>query len=77
MQDGTNVMKSQQILTNDIKNNKITNILLFLYGLSIGLPDMAVDVFTTRMRLDDGIMMILFLRFRRPVQATDLDEYEE
>jgi len=36
-------------------------ILLLLYGISIGLPDIAIDFYTTRLRIDDGIMMILFL----------------
>lgn len=35
--------------------------MLFLYGTSIGLPDIAIAFYNTRLRLDDGIMMILFL----------------
>ena len=48
------------MLSSDIKK-RITNILLFLYGTSIGLPDIAIDFYNTRLRIDDGIMMILFL----------------
>lgn len=55
------MIKLQQILSSDIKKKKITNILLFLYGTSIGLPDIAIDFYNTRLRIDDGIMMILFL----------------
>lgn len=40
---------------------KMIIILLFLYGTSIGLPDIAVGFYNTRLRIDDGIMMILFL----------------
>ena len=40
---------------------KMINILLFSYGVSIGLPDIALNFLSTRLRLDDGIMMILFL----------------
>jgi hypothetical protein len=40
---------------------KMINILLFLYGVFIGLPDIAIAFYNTRLRLDDGIMMILFL----------------
>jgi len=40
---------------------KIINILLFLYGISIGLPDVAIDLHSTRVRIDDVIMMFLFL----------------
>lgn len=39
---------------------KIIPALLFLYGIFIGLPDIAIDLFNTRLRLDDGVMMILF-----------------
>lgn len=40
---------------------KMIKVLLFLYGVSIGLPDIALNFFNTRLRLDDGVMMILFL----------------
>lgn len=52
-------MKLQKTLSSDIKK-KITNILLFSYGASIGLPDIAIGFYNTRLRIDDGIMMILF-----------------
>jgi O-antigen ligase len=55
------VVKLQQILSYYINKKKITNILLFLYGASIGLPDIALDFYNTHLRIDDGIMMILFL----------------
>jgi len=48
------------LLPSDIKK-KIINFLLFSYGISIGLPDIALDFYSTRLRIDDGIMMILFL----------------
>lgn len=40
---------------------KMIIILLFLYGVSIGLPDIAIKLNNARLRLDDGIMLILFL----------------
>ena len=40
---------------------KMIKVLLFFYGTSIGLPDIAIDFYNTRLRIDDGIMMILFL----------------
>ncbi|MHC4109880.1 MAG: O-antigen ligase family protein [Planctomycetota bacterium] len=55
------MVKLQQILSSDINKKKIINILLFLYGISIGLPDIAIDFYNTRLRIDDGIMMIMFL----------------
>jgi O-antigen ligase len=32
------------------------NILLFLYGIFLGLPDVAIDVYATRLRLDDIVI---------------------
>ncbi len=37
------------------------NILLFLYGISVSLPDIAFNVYNTRLRIDDIVMVILFL----------------
>ena len=51
----------EQILSNDINKKKITIILLFIYGISIGLPDMAIGFYNTRLRIDDCVMMIMFL----------------
>jgi multiple sugar transport system permease protein len=63
------------ILSDDTKYTISVKLFSFVGSIASGTPKW--NLFAAASIINGLIIMLLFLRFRRPVQATDLEEVEE